>query len=324
MARITGLSSRAIIGRFFERLVANPYAQIISRLAMRFDSDQESETYKWLGMAPAPREWVGERLARGLRTNGMTILNKTFENTLEIAVEDLRRDKTGQILVRIDEMAARVAAHPWKMLSTLIANGAGATSGLAYDGQYYFDSDHSEGSSGTLLNTLAAAQVTQLDVTTATAPTESEMAKAILGVIAYMMGIKDDQGEPMNDLAREFLVIVPVPLFPAALAATTLRVVAGASGASTDNPLLAGGGGGPFRVDVICDPRQTWTANFGVFRTDGNAKPFIVQEEEPLTIQALAEGSDIEFQKNAHQYGVKWCGNVGYGLWQHAALALLS
>jgi hypothetical protein len=37
--------------------------------------------------------------------NGMSITNKTFEATLKILVDDLRRDKTGQILIRVRELA---------------------------------------------------------------------------------------------------------------------------------------------------------------------------------------------------------------------------
>jgi phage major head subunit gpT-like protein len=107
----SGLSSRAIIGRFYHTLEATMGKDWVSKVAMLFQSDQESETYKWLGFTPALREWLGGRNAKGLRENGITIANKTFESTLEISVDDLRRDKTGQIIVRIDELADRVVEH---------------------------------------------------------------------------------------------------------------------------------------------------------------------------------------------------------------------
>jgi hypothetical protein len=157
-------------------------------------------------------------------------------------------------------------------------------------------------------------------VGTATAPTEAEMASAILGVISYMMKYLDDQGEPMNELAREFLVMVPSTLFPAAYAATNKDVLHAASGNATDNVLK----GGTFQVNVAVNPRLTWTTDFAVFRTDGSAKPFIFQEELPLQVSAIAEGSELEFNENEHHYGVKWIGNVGYGYWQYASKSTLS
>jgi phage major head subunit gpT-like protein len=72
------------------------------------------------------------------------------------------------------------------------------------------------------------------------------------------------------------------------------------------------------------NPRLTWTTDFAIFRTDGRSKPFILQEEEGVTVQAIAEGSEEEFRNNRHLYGVKRICNVGYGLWQHAARCTLS
>jgi phage major head subunit gpT-like protein len=61
-----------------------------------------------------------------------------------------------------------------------------------------------------------------------------------------------------------------------------------------------------------------------MFRPDGRAKPFILQEELPVQVSAIAEGSEEEFKNNQHLYGVKAIRNVGFGLWQHAMMATLS
>ncbi|MFK5283404.1 Mu-like prophage major head subunit gpT family protein, partial [Lacticaseibacillus paracasei] len=81
--------------------------------------------------------------------NSLSITNKHYENTLEVALRDLRRDKTGQIQARIQDFADRQLTHWASLLSTLIIN---APSTVCYDGQFYFDTDHSEGSSGTQSN----------------------------------------------------------------------------------------------------------------------------------------------------------------------------
>jgi len=314
------LGSRAIIGEFYNRLQGYVGSSWIPLISMLFNSDQESETYKWLGMVPALREWLGGRQAKGFRDNGLTITNKTFEATLEVLVDELRRDKTGQLMVRIGELATRTGEHWGKLLSTLISNGTGSTSGLCYDGQYFFDSDHSEGDSGTQLNLLTSTQVAALDVTTATAPTPVEASKAILGVIGYMLAYKDDQGEPMNSGARQFLVMTS-PVLWQFLAPAIYNPLVNGGETNALSGLMAST---DFKIDVVANPRLSYTTQFVTFRTDAATKAFIRQEEEGVTVSAVAEGSEEEFKNNRHLYGVKAIRNVGYGYWQYVSHATLS
>ena len=51
--------------------------------------------------------------------------------------------------------ADRTVSHWASLLSTLIVNGESAT---CYDEQYFFDTDHSEGESGTQSNVISAAK----------------------------------------------------------------------------------------------------------------------------------------------------------------------
>jgi phage major head subunit gpT-like protein len=299
----TGLTSRAIIGRFYRRLEEFADAAWWTKLAMRFASNQESETYRWLGMVPQVREWIGGRQIRPLRSQGVTIVNKVWESTIRVDADEQRRDKTGQIMVRVNEMARRVATHPNKLLSDLVSAGA---SGTGYDGQYFFSSSHSEGDSGTQSNSITH------DAATPTTPTDSEMYEAIVKGIAQMAGFKDDQGEPMNEAARQFLVMVPMSFLSPTLVALSSQTVNASS-----NPLAESG---PFKVDWVANPRLTWTDRFSVFRTDGETRPFIFQEELPVQVQILAEGSELEINENQHQYGVKAIHEAGYGFWQDACL----
>lgn len=108
-----GLSSRAIIGRFYQRLEQNPGLEWVAALSNYFTSDQESETYKWLGQVPVMREWIGGRQAKGFRENGITIENKHFEATLEVLVRELRRDKARMYLGFINEDFTTLIADPF-------------------------------------------------------------------------------------------------------------------------------------------------------------------------------------------------------------------
>lgn len=305
------LSSRAIIGEFYNRLEQNLGMTWIPGVSSLFQSDQESETYAWLGMAPAMREWVGGRHAKGFRENGITIVNKKFEATLEVLVDEIRRDKTGQVMVRVAELAQRTNAHWTKLVSALIVNGESA---VCYDGQFFFDTDHSEGDSGAQSNDITSGAGTP------TSPTAGEAEKAVLKAVETIIGFKDDQGEPMNEEAASFLVMVPVPLMSSFAAALKNPVIVDGSTSRTNTIVNVGG----FSFEMAVNPRLPWTNKFGVFRTDGQTKPFIRQEEEGVTVAAVAEGSELEFNEEKHHYGVKAIRNVGYGYWQHACLTTFS
>jgi len=310
------LGSRAIIGEFYARLEQNIGAEWIDLTSMLFQSDQESETYKWLGMAPAMKEWVGGRQAKGFRENGITIINKKYEATLEVLLDELRRDKTGQILVRVREMADRANAHWASLLSTLILNGPSTT---CYDGQYFFDTDHSEDDSGTQDNDLSI-DISALPCEvhgSITIPSTEEMQLCILQAIQAIISFKDNRGEPMNETAKDFLVMVAPTLWaPTVAACKNLQLATGVT-----SVLQATG----FAVKPVANVRlATWTTSFPVFRTDGNVKAFIRQEEVPIQVDAIAEGSELEFKEHKHNYGIWASRNVAYGYWQHGCYVTMT
>lgn len=310
------LSSRAVIGMFYDRLNAATGMEWINATSMQFESDQELESYDWLGMSPQMREWIGGRQPKGLKENGIDIRNLHYESTIEIPVRWMRRDKSGQIQVRINDLADRANSHWASLLSTLIANGA---SSVCYDGQYFFDTDHAEGSSGTQSNAISvdiSALPTELHGST-TVPSAEEFQQAFIQGVQAMLGFKDDQGEPMNEGAGAFLCMVPTSLWIVANTALAAPVLT--SGQNNIVQRMPG-----LQVAIAPNPRLNWTDSFAIFRTDGAVKPFIRQEETGIMIKAKAEGSEFEFDNDAHQYGIDTWRNVGYGFWQHAAKVILT
>lgn len=306
----SALSSRAIIGSFYNTLEQDLGGTYIPGISNLFQSNQESETYKWLGMSPQMREWIGGRQAKGFRSDGQTITNKTYEATLEVLLDEIRRDKTGQVMVRVRELAERTNSHWAKLLSELLIAGE---STACYDGQFFFDTDHAEDDSGTQNNDLTS------DITTTTAPTAGEFETALLKGMEAIIGFKDNQGEPMNEGAKAFLCMVPVPFMSAAAAAIGSEIIVDSSTSRTNRILTLGSMGG-FSVELSVNARLTWTTKFALFRTDAQTKALIRQEEEGVTVDALAEGSEEEFKNKRHLYGVKAIRNVGYGYWQRACL----
>lgn len=316
MGATAELGSRAIRGFFYEALEQATLLDWVNGCSNLFTSDQESETYKWLSQSPVMREWIGGRAAKAFASNGITIENKAFEATLEIELKDLRRDKTGQIRMRMADLVARSYSHWASLLSTLLLNGA---TGLAYDGQAFFSASHAEGNSGTMKNLLTSSEYSELNVATAAAPTAYELANALVKVISHFYTFKDDQGEPRNEDAKSFLIQTPVTMVGAMQAAVSSMVLNSGSG-SVDNPLAASG----YRIQVVPNGRLTWTDRFAVLRSDAMAKPLIRQEETGIDLKMKAEGSDFEFDKNAWQFGIDASRNVGYGMYWQAIQAVLS
>lgn len=310
------LSSNAIMGLYFARLEADPGMAWIDGVSNLFTSDQASETYNFLGQSPAMREWIGGRKAKGFSGSGLTIVNKHYEATIEVRKRDRSRDKTPQLQARIQEFADRAQTHWASLLSTLLINGP---STVCYDEQYFFDTDHSEGNSGSQSNdiTVDISALPAVSHGVVTAPSMEEMQQSILAGIAQILGLKDDKGEPMNENARSFVVIVPVGLYLVAVAAVSTLTTAAL--AQNMNPNLIAG----MRVDVQMNARLTWTDSFSVFRTDSPIKGFIRQTEQDVELKAKAEGSEFEFDHDAWQFGIDAWRGVGYGYWQRACYVTL-
>ncbi|MBJ3776392.1 Mu-like prophage major head subunit gpT family protein [Acuticoccus mangrovi] len=304
------ITDRAVRGMFFHSLEDGPMAWV-SRVADRFESDQEVERYAFLGEVPQMKERAGNQAeAKTLTENAFTIRNTDHEASLEVRLRDMERDKTGQIDKRVAELGTRALAYPAKLLTALLVAGEATA---IYDGQSYFDTDHSEGASGSQSNDLAFDMVS-------TAPTVAEFADAALASVEAMMGLKDDQGEPLNEGAQVFDLMVPVKLMGTAKKALGMPVILNGGQAVTN--LVANMEG--FTFNLVVNPRLTSATKFYSFRTDGALKPLIIQEEIPLDIVPLGPSSEYCKVNKRCRYTAEWTGATGYGRWQHAALTTFS
>lgn len=315
-----GLDSRDIVAGFFpsfESALASIWSPLVS---VEIPSSREVEEYTWLGQVPVMREWVGGRHEQVLNKYAHTIRNSPFEATLPISVEDLRRDKTGQLRERANQMGVRAATHWDSLLAPLIVAGEAGTLGLGYDGQFFYDTDHNE--SGTAqTNDLTATEVPSANVADPNVPTPSEAANILIEATSYMMSLTDDQGEPINQGARDVLILVTKPAHLAAfMAATSMNVFAG----NVDNPIRGfRDKGWTFRVEYVS--RMT-AANKVYFFFGGpvSGAALIRQNETDVEVQLQGAGSYEEFTNNRHVFGVKAVRGVGFGAWQRSALVTLS
>lgn len=306
------LSRAEIYAQYYERLNAQTNALWLAKLTEYVPSNAASNLYKMISMVPAYEEAIGAVDPVTLTTNGFEIRNKEYKAALRIPKMDLRRDQTGLLSARIGDFTGRGLSLWLKLCTTLVLNGH---VGTCYTGTTFFSTTHSEGNSGTYKNLLTKTEVPALQVVAPTAPTPYEMAKAILGMCLYFYTYLDDQGEPRNEMARKFHVMVPLNLGGATMSAVTKATLETGSG-TIDNPLV---NNGSFEVTFDINPRLTWTDKFTVSVADGFLKPLIRQEEQTIETDVFGPESE-HFRKNDEALikGNTWR-NVGYGTpWQMA------
>lgn len=308
------LSSRAIVGIYYASMEIEAGTSWLDGISNSFGSDQASETYVFLGQSPAFRKWLGGRQAKGFSGKGITIFNDHYESTIEIRKTDARRDKTGQIMARMGEWGQRGQTHWASLVSDLIVNGAAQA---CYDGQYFYSTTHSEGSSGTQSNKINC-DISEYPCTlhgSVANPSVEEMQHAIIDAIVKILSFKDDRGEPMNENANSFLVMVPLGL---------MKVARGAVSGLTPSMQpqnLNPNAFADFKVRVAVNERLTtagWTDKFTVNREDSPIKPFIRQTEQEVELKVKAEGSEYEFDNDAWQFGLDGWRGAGYGYWQRS------
>ena len=211
----TGLLTKGLRSEFFNRFETTPVHY--TELATRLPSNSDSETYRWLGTVPKMREWGTGRLARGLRTESYSVENLKYEATLEVDRDEIADDQTGQIRLRIGELAQRAATHKDYLITQLLINGE--TAGYhGYDGVPFFSDTHSSGESGNQDNKLT------YDAAAPDNPTEAEFKAALKQAIAALLAFKDDRGDPMALSATGLVCVVPMtqsanflPIEPAAV-----------------------------------------------------------------------------------------------------------
>ncbi|MFH0981581.1 MAG: Mu-like prophage major head subunit gpT family protein [Planctomycetota bacterium] len=293
----TGLLTKGLRSEFFNRFETTPVHY--TELATRLPSNSDSETYRWLGTVPKMREWGTGRLARGLRTESYSVENLKYEATLEVDRDEIADDQTGQIRLRIGELAQRAATHKDYLITQLLINGE--TAGYhGYDGVPFFSDTHSSGESGNQDNKLT------YDAAAPDDPTEAEFKAALKQAIAALLAFKDDRGDPMALSATGLVCVVPMTLYFTALEAISATLVN-----NTSNVLQG-------VARVISFAWLSDVSKWYLLKTDGVVRPFIFQDREPVEFTALAENSEEAFKREKFLYGVRARYRLAYGYWQFA------
>jgi phage major head subunit gpT-like protein len=274
---------------------------LAGRICSVVPSDSDSEDYSWLGAVPGVREFVTERQLKDLSHFNQNIRNKTWENTLGVKRSDVEDMKLGMLKLRIEQLAEKAARYPGQLAVAYLlgALGSAAAPYLCYDGQGYFDTDH------TAPNIVGGGGAVQVNKFT------SALAIATLwAAIAAMRAFQDDRGEVMG-LEPDLLLVEP----SLEQIARELIPPKNASVGNAQSAVMQSMG-----IDVEVAPGLYSTAtvanaNWILMCTKGVIKPIILQQRKALEFGSLEDKSESGFMRDEWAYGTRARYNVGAGPW---------
>jgi len=121
------------------------YTAMKDQLATTVNSTAFAEDYGWIGTMPKLREWIGDRVIKGLSAHDYSIRNRKFEMTIGVSRDSIEDDRLGVFSTRFELMGESAAQHPDEITFELVN---GAFDLACYDGQPFFDADHPVGKTG--------------------------------------------------------------------------------------------------------------------------------------------------------------------------------
>jgi phage major head subunit gpT-like protein len=253
-------------------------------------STQRTENYAWLGDSPQMSQWTDELVPKGLSEFTYTLANQRHAAAMEIFEDDLNDDLYGQTKIRIAEMADKAAEYPSILLRNLLT-----TNGTCYDGQAFFSTTHSEGSSGNQSNL-----VTGTGVTVAALQTDLGTARKLMN--KYVTDTGDVRVRSNPKWVIRCAPDLEVVMLQAFMAVTTTT-----GGENIYRGLVS-------KIEVD----QGLTGNDWYLEDRApRIKAFILQERDAVEPKQTMPGSDTDVVRDSTIFRVKWRGNAGYGMWQN-------
>jgi phage major head subunit gpT-like protein len=132
----------------FEEQMLGQEDRPVDMMIQEYNTGNPREVLKWLERQNGVVEWTGDRIYDKARAFEKDIQVKKWSVGLEVEAEDIEDDRLSLYAPVIREMADDFVQHKWDLITTKLKAGFGGSEGLAYDGQFFFDSDHRDGPDG--------------------------------------------------------------------------------------------------------------------------------------------------------------------------------
>src|SRR3972149_5168036 len=230
------------------------------KIATKFDSTTDRETYSWLGANPPMSEWTDQRQLRGLRPFDYTLVNKHWEATLEIERTAIEDNRLGHIPARVRQLIRTSLRFLNEKVVSQLDGGATL---LAYDGAAFFADTRVIGASANIDNLISGSY----------SGSSAEIRTAISVAAALMMNYQDDWGKPLG-LMPDTIVCSPAMMIP--IKEALKADVAGQQRAETE-----------FVKTIITSP---WvdadTLDWYILCTTEEVKPILFQNRQNAEVNA--------------------------------------
>src|SRR5687767_7439782 len=262
---------------------------VYPQLTTTIPSNSSKNDYTWINDLPTMREWIGSRVVQNFAGSAYSIENKEWEMTIGVKRVDIEDDNLGFYTTLAQDAGQSARKHPDELFLQLLR--AGSTS-LAYDGQYFFDTDHpidgKSAASGTYSNNFAGRALTGPNYE---------------WVRNQMLGYRNVNGRSLG-IRPTWLVVPP------ALEITAKRLVEmNVDAAGAGNPYF-----GTAKVLMIPELAGDDTIWYLICGTRV-IKPFIYQTRRPLTLVTKNQITDeVVLIENEVRIYADARYNMGYSL----------
>jgi phage major head subunit gpT-like protein len=287
----------------------NAYAKRTEKALWKMVADElpttlKTQDYAFMGYGAVMQQFVDRSQEQEATEKSYTLSDLVYDAMIKIKRTTLEDEQYGLLNKRAQGLAGEAARH-WNQL-VFQGLALGATTNC-YDAQYFIDTDHSEGASGTQSNKGTSA----LSVTSLAA---AELA---------MLGFLNDKGLPM-EIQPDTLVVGPKlkKIATEILGSKTVVINVGdgtaGSGATAatdyDNYFQ-----GSYRLIVSPYLIGTYDDYWFLLDTSREIKPVIIQSRSdvPMSIESDL-GDDTAAMKEEYKFRVRERKVQGYGLWQTA------
>ena len=263
-------------------------------LSMEITSAAASESHNWLGTVPGFSEWFDQRRVSQLRAENITLVNRDYQNAIEIGRNDILDDRLGVVQPRISMLATKAGLHYGQLAVEAMVAGftAGSEFGTAYDGAAFFSAAHQDGGGPIQSNTAGGAALSNA---------------AYFAARAAMWSLTDEENDPLG-IVPDTLVVGPSQE-ELGLQITQADLIG--SGASNVAQRTA---------DLMVSPRLIGAAasHWFVISLRDAVRPLLLQIREAIFSDFVIEGSELTWRSKKLLFGAQGRHVIGYGLWQYA------
>jgi phage major head subunit gpT-like protein len=268
------------------------------KICTEIPSNSKSNTYGWVAQMLVLREWLGPRVALNLSEHAYTLVNKSFEGTVEVDRDDIEDDNLGiYSSVMMPQLGEATRKHPGILAKALLQ----ANTALAFDGLSLFNDAHL---------TYDKTGVTPTYDNNFTLALDGNNFNTVWSTMASYVG---EDGQPLGVMPN--LLIVPPQLKLAALTIMNGSLYSpitgqpGANAIAIENPLK-----GWAEVLVVPELANDPTAWY-LADTSKAIKPLVWQNRRAPNFVSRDNPADPKvFDLKKFTYGVDYRGNVGITL----------